>query len=329
MRAIRFHELGEPEVLRLEDVPEPELRPGQVLIEVHASGINYADTRRRRGLYLEDSPLPFTLGAEVAGVIVRVGEGVTGWKTGDRVMATTNDGGYAEYVSVSARALLPIPDAMSFAAAAAFPVQGLTAFHLLRTSGRMQPGESVLIHSAAGGVGTLAVQLARLLGAGTIYATASTPEKLELARSLGADVLVNYTEPGWGERIREHARGQGKRGVDVILEAVGGEVFDESLRSLASFGRLVVFGVAGAQAPQLSPVQLMKRCQEVVGFYLPPLLGRPDLLLPSIGELAGLLQSGKLRLIVGETWPLEQAAEAHRRIEARQTVGKVVLVVRE
>jgi NADPH:quinone reductase len=329
MRAIRFHELGEPEVLRLEEVPEPEPGPGEALIAVHAAGINYADTRRRRGLYLEESPLPFALGSEVAGTVARLGEGVTGWQIGDRAMATTTSGGYADYVAVNAATLLPIPDGMSYAEAAAFPVQALTAYHLLRTSGRLKPGESVLVHSAAGGVGTLAVQLAKVMGAGTIYATASSEAKLELARSLGAEVTIDYTREDFAERIRAHAGQHGKRGVDVILEAVGGKVFDESLRCLAPFGRLVVYGVASASMPQLAPAQLMRRCQEVIGFYLPPVLVRADLLVPSVQDLSGYLASGALRIVVGETWPLEQAAEAHRRMEARQTVGKVVLVVRE
>lgn len=329
MRAIRFHELGGPEVLQLGDVPTPVPGAGEVLIEVVAAGINYADTRRRLGVYLEPSPLPFTLGSEVAGRIVRIGEGVTGWQTGDRVMAMVGQGGYADYVVAPASALLPIPDGMSFAEAAAFPIQGLTAYHLLRTAGRLAPGESVLVHAAAGGVGTLAVQLARLMGAGTIYATASTFEKLELARSLGADVLINYTSEDFSERIREHARAQGKRGVDIVLEAVGGEVFERSLLCLAPFGRLAVYGVSSGQVLQFNPVQLMRRCQEVIGFYLPPLLTRPDLLLPSLQQLTAYLKSGKLRIIVGETLPLEQAAEAHRRLEARQTTGKVVLTVRE
>ncbi len=328
MRAIRFHELGGPEVLRLEQVPEPEPRAGQVVIEIHAAGVNFADTRRRLGTYLEPSPLPFSPGSEVAGTIARLGPGVIGWTVGDRVMATVIGGGYAEYVSVAASALMRIPEGMDFVQAAAFPVQGLTAYHLLRTSGRLRAGESVLIHAAAGGVGTLAVQLARLLGAGTIYATASSEDKLALARSLGADVAIDYTREDFAERVQAHAREHGQGGVDVILEAVGGEVFEKSLRCLAPFGRLVTFGAASGQLPELSPVRLMRRCQEVIGFYLPPVLMRPDLLVPSLRDLTAYLASGTLRLIVGQTLPLEQAAEAHRRLEARQTTGKVVLVVR-
>lgn len=328
MRAIRFHELGEPDVLQLDDVAEPQPGPGEVLIEVHAAGINYADTRRRRGVYLEQSPLPFIPGSEVAGRVARLGEGVLGWQVGDRVMATLNGGGYAEYAVAPASSLLPVPADMSDAEAAAFPVQALTAYHLLRTSGRLAAGESVLVHSAAGGVGTLAVQLAKLLGAGTVYATASSEEKLALARSLGADVTINYLTEDFAARVNEHAREQGRRGVDIILEAVGGEVCTRSLACLAPFGRLVVFGVASGELPQISPAQLMRRCQEVIGFYLPPILAQPKLLAPSVRELTGYLASGKLRLVVGETLPLEQAAEAHRRIEARETMGKVVLTVR-
>jgi NADPH2:quinone reductase len=328
MRAIRFHELGEPEVLRLEDVPDQEPAAGEALIEVHAAGVNFADTRRRRGLYLEETPLPYTPGSEVAGRIVRLGEGVSGWSVGDRVMATLASGGYAEYVTVSAAALLPIPAGLGYAEAAAFPVQGLTAYHLLRTSGRLRPGESALVHSAAGGVGTLAVQLARLMGAGTIYATASSDEKLALARSLGADVTVNYTTEEFAARVVEHARSQGRRGVDIILDAVGGDVLEQSLRCLAPFGRLVVFGRASGHQVDIDPAQLMKRCQEMIGFWLPPILARPDLVAPSVRELSEYLASGQLKVLVGASFPLEQAAEAHRQMEARQTTGKVVLLVR-
>jgi NADPH2:quinone reductase len=329
MRAIRFHELGEPEVLLLEDLPIPDPAAGEALIEVYAAGINYADTRRRRGLYLEESPLPSAPGSEVAGRIARLGEGVTGWHVGDRVIATTTGGGYAEYVAVPTQTLLPIPAGLNYAEAAAFPVQGLTAYHLLRTSGRLAKGESVLVHSAAGGVGTLAIQLARLMGAGTIYATASTDAKLALARSLGADVLIDYTREDFAARVLEHARSQGQRGVDIVLEAVGGDVLEHSLRCLAPFGRLVVFGRAGGQANAVDPARLMKRCQEMIGFYLPPVLARPSLIEPSVRELTEYLTSGRLKVLVGATFPLEDAAEAHRRMEARQTTGKVVLVVRE
>ncbi len=329
MRAIRFHELGEPDVLRLEEMPEPAVEAGEALIEVHAAGVNYADTRRRRGLYLEPTPLPYVPGSEVAGTIARLGEGVTGWRVGDRVMATVGSGGYAEYVTAPAQALLPIPQGLGFAEAAAFPVQGLTAYHLLRTSGRLAPGESVLVHSAAGGVGTLAIQLARLMGAGTVYATASTEEKLSLARSLGADVAINYTSEDFAARVIEHARSQGGRGADIILEAVGGEVLENSLRCLAPFGRLVVFGRAGGMQNMVDPVRLMKRCQELIGFWLPPVLARPLLVAPSVRELSEYLTSGRLKVLVGATFSLEDAAEAHRRMEGRQTTGKVVLAVRE
>lgn len=329
MRAIRFHELGGQEVLRLDDIPTPEPGPGQVLIEVHAAGINYADTRRRLGIYLEPSPLPFILGSEVAGTVAALGAGVTTWKVGDRVMALTSHGGYAEYVATPATSIMPLPESLSYVEGAAFPVQAMTAYHLLKTSGRMVAGESVLVHSAAGGVGTLAVQLARLFGADTIYATGSTQQKLDLARSLGADVTINYTTENFAERIAEHSKAQGKRGVDVILEAVGGQVFERSLTCLATFGRLVVYGLASNEPHQVSPVRLMKRCQEIIGFYLPPILERADLFGPSIQALTGALASGHFKLIVGETHPLEAVAEAHRRLEARQTTGKVVLRVRE
>lgn len=329
MRAIRFHELGEPEVLRLEDLPEPQAGPGEVVVAVHAAGINYADTRRRRGMYLEESPLPFVPGSEVAGMVARVGAGVAGWQVGAQVMAMVGGGGYAEAAVVPATNLIPIPDGMSYAEAAAFPVQGLTAYHALRTSGRLAPGEAVLVHSAAGGVGTLAVQLARLMGAGTVFATASTLAKLELARSLGADVTINYTQEDFAARIRDYQRERGAFGVDVVLEAVGGEVLERSLACLNAFGRLVIFGAASGQITPVAPARLMRRCQEIIGFYLPVLLTRPELILAGVRALSEYLAAGQLRIIVGATYPLEAAAEAHRALEARETSGKVVLQVRD
>ena len=327
MRAIRFHELGGPEVLRLEDIPVPEPAANEVLVAVAAAGVNFADTRRRLGTYLEPSELPFVLGAEIAGTVVRVGSEVDRWRPGDRVMGLVNSGGYAEYVATRASQLFPIPDVMSFETAAAFPLQGLTAYHILRTSGRLQPGESVLVHSAAGGVGSLAVQLAKVFGAGTVYATASTEEKLTLARELGADVTINYTAQAFDAPILARQKQDGKRGVDVILDAVGGDGFRQNFTCLASFGRIVLYGVASGSIPQFNPVQLMRKCQEVSGFYLPGVLARPDLLTSSMQELGELLAASRLKILVGSTFPLEDAAEAHRALEGRKTTGKGVLKV--
>ncbi len=215
MKAALAEEFGEPDVLQYTEVERPSPGQGEALIEVRSIGVNYADTMRRRNQYLVPQELPFVPGSEVAGVISEAGDGVDGVSVGDRVVTLLGEGGYAPYAVAPVENLIPLPDGLDFDEAAAVPLQGLSAYHILKTSGRLVEGESVLVHAAAGGVGTLAVQMAKLLGAGKVIATASTQEKLELARDLGADVLVNYTEDGWPERVREATDGAG---ADVIME---------------------------------------------------------------------------------------------------------------
>ncbi len=323
MRAVRFHEYGGPEVLRLEDVPVPEPGPGEVLVQVTAAGVNYADTRRRLGMYVEPTPLPWVVGSEIAGTVARLGPEVTGVQVGQRVMALMAGGGYAEYAVVAARALLPLPEQLSFVQAAALPLQGLTAYYLLKLSGQLKPGERVLVHAAAGGVGSLAIQMAKVLGAGKVIATASTPAKLEFACSLGADVQIDYTKEDLVASVRQVTDG---RGADIILDGVGGQVFEQSLRCLAPFGRLVVYGLASGQAVEFNPVRLMRRNQSVVGFYLGQMMARPEQLRPAMEEIVGWLAAEKIRLMIGHIFPLEEAARVHRLLEGRETTGKVVLL---
>jgi NADPH2:quinone reductase len=203
------------------------------------------------------------------------------------------------------------------------PLQGLTAYHALKTMGRLREGESVLVHAAAGGVGTLAVQMAKLMGAGNVIATAGSGEKLDLAGSLGADVLVNYTEEEWPEKVREATGG---RGADVILEMVGGDFVEQGLSCMAEFGRMVVFGAASGERSKLVPQGLMLKNHTVSGFYLPGIVGRPDLLGPSLGEILRWLAEDRLKLTVGGRYPLERASEAHADLEGRRTTGKLVLI---
>lgn len=323
MQVVRFYEYGGPEVLKVEDAPVPEPGPGEALVKVAAAGVNYADTRRRLGAYVEPTPLPWVVGSEVAGTVAKLGPNVTGAQEGQRVMALTAGGGYAEYAIVAARALLPIPPTLSFTQAAALPLQGLTAYYLLTLSGRLQAGESVVVHAAAGGVGTLAVQMAKLLGAGKVIATASTPAKLEFACSLGADAQIDYTKEDVVAGVRAATN---DKGADIILDGVGGEVFEQSLRSLAAGGRLVVYGLASGQLVELNPVRLMRRNQSVIGFYLGQLMTQPEQLRPAVEAIAGWLAEEKLRLMIGHVFPLEEAAKAHRQLEARETTGKVVLL---
>ncbi|MGB3634167.1 MAG: quinone oxidoreductase [Rubrobacteraceae bacterium] len=323
MKSIVAEEFGEPQVLRYTDADRPAPGEGEALIEVRSAGVNYADTMRRRNQYLVPQELPFTLGSEVAGVVSEVGEGVEDVSTGDRVVSLLDDGGYAEYAVAPAQSLIPLPEGLDFDEAAAVPLQGLSAYHILKTSGALKEGESVLVHAAAGGVGTLAVQMAKLMGAGTVIATASTREKLDLAGSLGADVLIDYTEDDWPEKVREATNGNG---ADVILEMVGGDEFlQKNLECLALFGRMVVYGAASGELGSIIPANLMNNCHSVVGFWLIRILGRPDLFVPSLQEMLGWISSGDLKLTLGGAYPLEKAAEAHGDLESRRTTGKLIL----
>ncbi len=322
MKAVVVREFGEPDVLGYDDVERPSPGEGEVLIEVEAAGVNYADTMRRRDQYLTRQELPFVPGSEVAGTVAEVGGGVEDVSVGDRVVTLLGTGGYADFAVAPARNLIPIPENLGFDDAAAIPLQGLTAYHIIKTSGALKDGESVLVHAAAGGVGTLAVQMAKLLGAGTVIATASSQEKLDLARSLGADVGIDYTNEDWPEKVREATDGDG---ADVILEMVGGDFPEKNLSCLATFGRMVVFGAASGERGTIVPADLMNNCHSVVGFWLVPITQRPDLFVPSLQEVLGWISSGDLKLTIGARYPLERSAEAHADLEGRRTTGKIVL----
>ncbi|MHA6261295.1 quinone oxidoreductase family protein [Sporosarcina sp. CAU 1771] len=323
MKAIRLDEFGGPDVLKYIEVNKPELGDREVLVEVKAIGVNYADIARREGKYLVPTVLPFIPGYEVAGVIVGVGKEVEQSKVGNRVVALIESSGYAQYAKVEEKALVPVPDNVEFTSAVALPLQGQTAYHILKTMGQLKEGETVLVHAAAGGVGALSVQLAKLFGAGKVIATASTDEKLAHAKRLGADHTVNYTEDGWEKKILEVTDG---KGVDVVLEMVGGDIFHKSLECLASFGRLVIFGAASGQSSQFHARQLMKRNQTVSGFFLPEISQDSELYQNSFKELLSFVGNGQLELTIGGTFKLEDAAEVHQSLQTRNTMGKLVLV---
>jgi len=323
MKAIRINETGGPEVMHLEEIEIPVPQEDEVLIKVAAAGINYGDLAQRQGAYLTRTRTPKTLGFEFAGTVAAPGSGVSRPAEGTRVVAF-GEGGYAEYAVAKANTTVPIPPNLDFAHAAALPVQGITAYQLLRESARIQPGESVLVHAAAGGVGTLAVQLAKLMGAGTVIGTASNTSKLDLVRRLGADIGINYTEANWVEQVKSATGGSG---VDVILEMVGGQVAEQSLQCLAPFGRMVVYGAASGQVVQFSGRQLMYKNQAIIGYWLTAQMSRFDRIAVAVMELMQYIVNGKLEIIVGQTFPLAEAAEAHRAIAERKTTGKVVLLV--
>ncbi|TDB49618.1 MULTISPECIES: quinone oxidoreductase [Bacillaceae] len=324
MKAVQFKQYGSPDVLRVINLARPVPKKKDVLIKVEAIGVNYADTARREGAYVVDTPLPFIPGSEVAGEVVELGEEVEGIKVGMKVVTLLGSHratGYAEYTLADSRGLIPLPDGVDLKQAAALPLQGLTAYHILKTMGRIEKGETVVVHAAAGGVGTLAVQLAKKFGAHVI-ATASSDEKLAIAKRLGADVLINYTEAGWQNKVMEET----KHGADVILEMVGGSIFYDSLQCLAPFGRLVFYGMASGQPVKFNPGRLMEKNQSVMGFFLPQMMAKPSLYQQSLQELLTYMKNGELELLIGGTYPLEDAAHVHRLLQGRKTTGKLILV---
>lgn len=322
MKAIQFTEYGGPDVLNFIDIERPVIGDQEVLVEVKAIGVNYADTARREGKYVVPTKLPFIPGAEVAGEVVAVGKDVKRLKPGMRVVSLIESGAYAQFVSVHERVLTEIPNGVEYSDAVALPLQGQTAYHILKTMGRLEKGETVLVHAAAGGVGALAVQLAKLFGAGKVIATASTEEKLLHAKNLGADYLVNYTEPGWEEKVREFTGG---KGVDIALEMVGGDIFEKTFKCLAPFGRLVIFGRASGEMSTLDAAQLMRRNHSVIGFFLPQIMSQPELYQRSFTELLNFVDSGKLKLTIGGIYRLEEASLVHQLLQGRKTVGKLIL----
>jgi len=313
VRGILIEEFGGPEVLRLAELPRPEPGDGEVLIAVSRAGLNFADTHQRTNSYLAPAQLPMVPGAEVAGVRE---------DTGERVVALCGTGGYAEYATAPEALTFPIPEGVDDGTALAVLLQGLTAWHLLRTSAKLAEGESVVVHAAAGGVGSLAVQLAKPLGAGRVIATASSPEKRALALELGADAAVDAAPEGMKERLEKANEG---RKVDVVLEMAGGEVFEQSLLALAPFGRLVAYGIASQEANTVQTGDLMRKSRAVIGFWLMHCLGRPGMVDEAIADLFARVQRGELRAVVGGTYPLADAARAHVDLQERRTTGKVLL----
>jgi NADPH:quinone reductase len=313
MRAIQMTEFGGPEVLELAELPTPEPGPGDVLIKVTHAGLNFADTHTRTNSYVQKATLPLVPGGEVAGIRE---------DTGERVVALVGSGGYAEFATAPKHLVFPIPGELDDGTALALLIQGLTAWHLYRTSARIQEGESVVVHSAAGGVGSLAVQLGRPLGAGRVIATASSAAKRELALELGADVAIDPAPEGLTERLIEANEG---RELDVIFDMAGGEVFDASYAALAPFGRIVVCGIASQQPNEVRTGSLLRHSRAVVGFYLFHCLERPGMFTDALSELFARAARGELRTVVGGTYPLEQAAQAHIDLRERRTTGKLLI----
>jgi NADPH:quinone reductase len=319
MRAVQIEEFGGPEVLKLAEVPVPEPEDRQLLIRVSRAGMNFADTHQRENSYLAKYELPLVLGGEVAGTVER---GADGLEEGTRVVALVPSGGYAEYAVAPAATTFRLPEGVDEGAALALLVQGLTAWHLYRTSAKLEPGESVVVHSAAGGVGNLAVQLGKPFGAGRVIATASSEEKRSAALGLGADAAVDSNAEDLTAALVE---ANGGERVDVVFEMAGGRVFDQSLQALAPFGRLVTYGIASRQPNQVETGRLMRRSRAVVGFWLMHCLGRREMMEEPLADLFGRTARGELRPQLGGVYPLSEARRAHEELQGRRTSGKLLL----
>jgi NADPH2:quinone reductase len=306
---------GGPEVLELVELERPEPGAGEVLIRVALAGVNFADTHRRTDSYVARTTLPLVPGLEVAG---------RREDTGERVVALCGAGGYAEYAVAPEDRCFPIPGGVDDATALAMLVQGCTAWHLYRTSAHLAPGESVAIGAAAGGVGSLAVQLGHQLGARRVIALASTEAKLELARELGADAVVLGDADGLTERIIEANNGQG---VDAVFDSGGGAAFEAMRRALAPLGRIVTYGIASQEQNEIRTGQLLRHSQAVIGFWLWHCVDRPGMLAEALRDLFERAAGGSLRAQIGGIYPLSEASQAQVDLSARATTGKLVLDV--
>lgn len=311
MKAIQLQQFGGPEAFEHLDLPDPEPAEGEALIEVSRAGINFADTHATRNDYLAEQQLPLIPGVEVSG---RTADG-------RRVAAMLGSGGYAQKVAVPEATLVPLPDEVDDDQAAAILLQGLTALALVERCARLEPGETVVIEAAAGGTGTLAVQLAKRAGA-KVIGIASSEEKRALVAELGADATVATDAPELGAAIRE---ANGGERVDAVLHMSGGEAFDQQLGVLAPLGRMVVFGIASREQREISTAALLRGSKTVVGFWLIHLLARPELVAPMIGELLSAVAGGELTATIGGVYPLSEAARAHQDLIARRTTGKLLL----
>lgn len=321
MRAIRVHETGGPEVLRLEDVSVPEPGPGQVRVKVAATGLNYIETYQRTGLY--KLPLPFTPGGEFAGVVDALGPDVTGWSAGDRVATAAGSGGYAEYALAPASKLVRVPEGTDLKLAAAVMLQGMTAHYLVTSTYPLKAGETCIVTAAAGGVGLLLVQIAKRIGA-RVIGLVSSEAKAALARGAGADEIIFYDRENFAQRARELTGGQG---VEVVYDSVGKSTWEQTLDSLRPRGYAVFFGNASGPVPAIEPLALSTRGSL---FMTRPTLfhyiATEEELAWRAGDVLGWVAMGRLSVRVDRELPLAEVAEAHRAIEGRQTTGKVLII---
>jgi NADPH:quinone reductase len=320
VRRVRYHRYGGPGVLRIEETDIPEPGPGEVRLRTEVIGVNFIDSKLRQGLGEQfGRPMPATLTGDVVGVVETVGADVDPGLVGRRVAALTEDA-HADHVLADAHWLATVPDGLDDGAASMLPLAAPVALGTLRV-GNLAPGQTVLVHAAAGGIGHLAVQLAKLLGAGTVIATAGTPSKLDFARAQGADVAIDYTAPDWPERVRAVA----PDGVDLVLDSVGGATTGHSIGLLAPCGRLVAYGLASGELADI-PVRTLYGLRTVTGFSLLAWrTARPDEVTRAVAELTEHFRSGRLHATVHTRLPLAEVAKAHQLLDDRAQLGRILL----
>lgn len=320
MKAIVVEQNGPPEHLRYQELPDPSPKAGEVLVRTTLTSLNYADVQARRGGYEAGSPPPFIPGLDAVGIVEALGEGVEGVRVGQRVAVFAAGGSYAEKVVAKAVLAYPVPPELPDEAVSGLTAL-VTAYNTLTWAGRLQKGETVLVHAAAGGVGSLAIQMAKALGAGRVFGTVGSPAKAGFVRNLGADEVLGYK--GFAEQVLGLTQQQG---ADLILDSVAGEVFNQGMQCLAPFGRMVVYGHAGGQPGTFETRPLHRQTKAVIGYSSGHYRrSRPELLRPTVEAGFELLKAGKIRLEVGARFKLEEAPEAHTLMESRQSMGKILL----
>ena len=324
MKAWQVTEWCEPEQMKLAEVSRPEPKTGELLIKVHAAALNFFDALQIQGKYQTKAPLPFTPGAEIAGTVESMGDGVTGFSVGDRVLASPKSGGYAEYATAPAAKTFHIPASMTFEEASAMLIIYQTSYFALKARAAITAGEWLLVHAAAGGVGSSAVQIGKAWGA-RVIATAGSVDKLDFCLKQGAEHALNYLEPDWVDRVKEITGGHG---ADVIYDPVGGDIFDLSSKCIASEGRLLVIGFAGGRIPSIAANRILLKNISVVGcFWGGYLEHHKEYLAQSQADLFRMYEMGQIKPVVSQTFPLSEAVAALRALTGRKTVGKVVLTV--
>ncbi len=326
MRALRCNAYGPIDTLAVEDIAAPIPAAGQVLVDVHAASVNFPDALMVQGLYQVKPPLPFTPGAELAGVVSAVGEGVRHVKVGDRVVCSTGTGAFAEQAVADAAKVMPLPEGMDYAAGASFTLAYGTALHALQSIGKLQPGETLLVLGAAGGVGIAAIEIAKALGA-RVIAAASSDAKRALAGRAGADETVDYTQPDWRRAVEGMTDGLG---CDVVYDAVGGPYAEPALRASAWRGRYLVVGFAAGEVPRLPLNLALLKERAILGVFWGAAMSRePKQLRADLTQLAGWFQAGMLKPPVTERVGLAQAADAIARLAGRRAMGKIVVLPRD